>query len=311
MADSESFERKDLKSGISLNFQAVMRLLASTEKFPINFDDAWQWIGYSRKDVAKKKLLNNFIRGTDFQVIDSDSEVFHQTVVNSAQQGFQPNLGGRPSEVIMLTIDCFKSFAMMAGTVRGREVRHYFLNCETELKRRLEEERIVQVDLEQEYKAWQQRYDVRVYLKDFLRKELMDVVVDYARKHNISPIKLASTVHDTMNERIQGVKSQEVKRANNLSGHCLIRDHFEVRPLIDYATINRIAKNAIVDRGVHPVQAVHEACDHCLGLSYEAKPVEIVESVHVQGRRIKKARKQKQLAQGQQLTIWDYQDKAC
>ena len=42
--------------------------------------------------------------------------------------------GGRPSEFIKLTIDCFKSFGMMAGTEKGKEIRRYFLMCERQLK---------------------------------------------------------------------------------------------------------------------------------------------------------------------------------
>lgn len=299
MADFESSERKYF-GNLPLNFQAVRQLLVSTEKFPIDFDDAWQWIGYSKKDKAKAKLERNFDEGVDYIKPDG---------LASPDGG--ASWGGHNRELIFLTIDCFKSFAMMAGTKRGREVRRYFLDCEAELKRRLEEDRIVQVDLEQEHTAWQQRFDVRVYLKDSLRKKLMDVVVDYAKKHGINSIKLAATVHDTMNERIQGIKSQEVKRANNLPKRTLIRDYYGVLPLIDYASIHKYAKNAIVDRGVHPVQAVHEACDAWLGLDHIAKPVELAENLYAQGRRLKAARKQKQLAQGQQLTIWDYQNKAC
>jgi anti-repressor protein len=48
---------------------------------------------------------------------------------------------GRPLEKIFLTIDCFKQFCMMAGTQKGKEVRRYFINCESELKKLLQQER--------------------------------------------------------------------------------------------------------------------------------------------------------------------------
>ena len=40
--------------------------------------------------------------------------------------------GGRPSHGYFLTVDCFKSFCMMAGTERGKEVRKYYLAVEKE-----------------------------------------------------------------------------------------------------------------------------------------------------------------------------------
>jgi len=303
MADYDSSEQESFDD--SLNPALVFALLKSSELFPIDFEDAWQWVGYTRKDSAKKKLLNNFTKGIDFQV-------FRQTAVNSTEQELQPNSGGRPNDVIMLTVDCFKSFAMMAGTLKGKEVRRYFLRCEAELKQRLEKDRqsFVQVDFEQEHKAWQQRYDVRIFLKDCLRPELMTTVANWAKAHGVSPITLTSSVHDTMNQRIQGMRSREIKQANRLSKRVLIRDHFEAPPLIDYAAINKLAKNAIDDRGVEPVQAVHEACDSYLGLAYAPKPVAIIENLHVQGRKLKAARNQKRLSQGQQLSFWDQRSEA-
>ena len=38
----------------------------------------------------------------------------------------------------------------------------------------------IPVDWDQQYATWQQRHDIRVFLKDFLRPELMDVVVTWA-----------------------------------------------------------------------------------------------------------------------------------
>lgn len=34
----------------------------------------------------------------------------------------------------MLTVDCFKSLGMMAGTEQGKKIRRYFLECERQLK---------------------------------------------------------------------------------------------------------------------------------------------------------------------------------
>jgi anti-repressor protein len=80
-------------------------------------------LGYAKKQNAKNKLLNNFEQNIDYTLT--------HVRVNSTQQGFK---GGRPSEDIRLTIDCFKSLGMMAGTEQGKEIRKYFLNCERVVK---------------------------------------------------------------------------------------------------------------------------------------------------------------------------------
>lgn len=153
------------------------------------------------------------------------------------------------------------------------------------------------IDIEQEFALWQQRYDIRIYLKDFLRKELMISVAQWAELNRKSPITLCSTVHDLMNERIQGFKSKQLQLMNGLPMGVLIRDYFGATPLVIYSAINQLAKNAIEDRGLDPIQAVHEACDHFLGKTYEPKPVQILENVHTQGQRLKEAKARKQIPQ--------------
>lgn len=162
----------------------------------------------------------------------------------------------------------------------------------------------IEVNPDQEYITWQQRHDIRVFLKDFLRPELMDAVVSWAIAHGGNPITMAAAVHDAMNERIQGLKSQQIKLLHGLPLATLIRDHFEATPLVAYAAINKLAKNAIEDRGVEPVQAVHEACDCYLGANYVPHPVPIAENLYVQGQRLKQARHQRRLRQGVQLDLW-------
>lgn len=91
----------------------------SGEAYPVDFDQAWQWIGYARKDAALRALKASFQEGYHF----------HTTVemVQRAQGG------GARAAVVKLTKDCFKHFCMMAMTDKGREVRQYFIQCEEKL----------------------------------------------------------------------------------------------------------------------------------------------------------------------------------
>ena len=113
--------------------ELALSIVRSDDAFPVPFDDAWKWIGYFKKQEAKNRLLRHFEKGLDF-------EDFTQVPQNSTEQASQPNLGGRPAENIMLSTDCFKSLAMMAGTAKGKEVRRYFLDCERQLKAANEEQ---------------------------------------------------------------------------------------------------------------------------------------------------------------------------
>jgi phage anti-repressor protein len=110
---------------IELSESLVLALVESDEQFSVDFDQAWQWIGYSRKDNALKKLKNNFIAGKDFSSIRRTTPQ-----------------GGHPTDQYLLTTDCFKCLAMMAGTAKGKEVREYFLDCERTLKTKSQPSRI-------------------------------------------------------------------------------------------------------------------------------------------------------------------------
>lgn len=101
--------------------ELALSFLGSNNDFPVNFEDAWQWIGYSNKQAAKKKLTRNFEEGTDY--LSKWMSVPHSNGLTASR-----------TETIFLTVDAFKSLAMMAGTEKGRETRQYFLRCEKELK---------------------------------------------------------------------------------------------------------------------------------------------------------------------------------
>jgi phage anti-repressor protein len=102
---------------LNLNTARINSLLASEETFPIDLDEAYEWVGYTHKHKAVTALKNNFKQDVDF-----------------SPNRLQKPQAGRPSDSYMLTIDTFKCLAMMARTEKGKEVRQYFLECERELK---------------------------------------------------------------------------------------------------------------------------------------------------------------------------------
>ncbi len=104
---------------MEFSHELALALVQSDKQFSVDFDDAWQWIGYSTKQKAKNKLRNNFKEGSDY------------TLTRMVKRVEGNNGGGSVRfESISLTIDCFKSLGMMAGTEKGKEIRHYFLECE-------------------------------------------------------------------------------------------------------------------------------------------------------------------------------------
>lgn len=133
---------------MELTPEVVFALIKSENNFPVDFDDAWRWVGYNQKNDAKKVLEASFDKGFDFS---------GELLKNGKR--------GRPIEKIFLTIDCFKQFCMMAGTPKGKEVRRYFLNCEAELKRRLHQERehhnqrVVAAFVDEQHSSWQKRFE--------------------------------------------------------------------------------------------------------------------------------------------------------
>lgn len=84
------------------------------ERFPVPFDLAWQIAGYSRKDVAKRKLKPAM-----------ENKLFHLKVEKTA---------GRGSEQISLTTDGLKHICLMADTEAGEAVRQYFIEAEKRWK---------------------------------------------------------------------------------------------------------------------------------------------------------------------------------
>jgi len=101
----------------------ITEYIKSQDAFPVDFEAFWQWCGYSSKQKAEQMLHKNFAESTDFNF---------NLKVKVQQEGKRSVK--RNIKTYRLSIDCAKSFAMLAQTEKGREVRLYFLECEKQLQ---------------------------------------------------------------------------------------------------------------------------------------------------------------------------------
>ncbi|MEH1777196.1 MAG: hypothetical protein V7K64_13540 [Nostoc sp.] len=97
---------------LTLNQSLAVSLYQSDEKFPVHLEVAWQWLGYSRKDVCLDAIKRYLEEEIDFSI------------------SIRKSTGGRPKQDVRLSIDGLKTLGMIAGTEQGKSVRRYFLECE-------------------------------------------------------------------------------------------------------------------------------------------------------------------------------------
>ncbi|MGL6342712.1 MAG: GIY-YIG nuclease family protein [Waterburya sp.] len=51
--------------------ETANNLFNSSEQFPVDFDDAWRWLEYSKKDKAKDYLIANLEEGIDYVILSN------------------------------------------------------------------------------------------------------------------------------------------------------------------------------------------------------------------------------------------------
>lgn len=99
----------------------------SKKDFVIDFDSIWQWLGFSRKDHAKRILENYFKIEMDY-------------IVAHPRAGERKNEGGYNKEQIMLSVKTFKSFCLKAKTDKASQIHEYYIKLEEIFHELLDEE---------------------------------------------------------------------------------------------------------------------------------------------------------------------------
>jgi len=76
----------------------------------------WKWVGFARKDHAKRKCINSLAKEIDYLLPFKEEQ--------------NMGSGGHNKIKILLTKDGFKQLLMLANTERGKQIRLYFIDVE-------------------------------------------------------------------------------------------------------------------------------------------------------------------------------------
>lgn len=93
--------------------------------FLISLDAVWEWLGFSRKDAAKRVIQSNFQPDIHYKIL------LHQNV--------EQLQGGHNKETILMTVDTFKSLCMLTNTDKAKVVRQYYITLEEVVQEYLDE----------------------------------------------------------------------------------------------------------------------------------------------------------------------------
>jgi phage anti-repressor protein len=96
------------------DFFSLYLLETNQSDYTVNLDTLSKWLKCDKINL-KVTLLNSYRKNIDYTIKK------------------QKSTGGRPSELIMLTPDCFKRLCMRSKTKKAEEVRTYFIELEKHL----------------------------------------------------------------------------------------------------------------------------------------------------------------------------------
>ena len=99
---------------------------SDSTKFVVDFDNVWKTVEFTRRDNAKRILVKHFTEHIDYKNIAPHfGGASFGVVINEKKIH-----GGQNKETILLTVDCFKNFCMLAATPKAKVIRSYYVKME-------------------------------------------------------------------------------------------------------------------------------------------------------------------------------------
>ena len=91
-----------------------------TNDFPVNLEHVYKDLGFANKGNAMKTIKSNFNEGENYKIV----------IFRSEKNLNDKDLGGRPTEDVLLNIDTYKTLCMLVKTDKGKEIRKYYVKLE-------------------------------------------------------------------------------------------------------------------------------------------------------------------------------------
>lgn len=224
--------------------------------FVIEFDSIWKWLGYSRKDPAKRVLEKHFVEDVDYKITIYDQNVAPQ--VGGARKNTKIH-GGLNKEKILMNINTFKKFCLKSDTKKADQIHDYFIKLEeclqetvaeesSELKKQLEQQK--QLFIEQKEQTTLER---EILLETTLLQQFpVNTQCIYIGKIDNKDSKNGKLVSfgmsNNLNERIKAHKKcytnfrliSVFKVKNHIEIENCIKKHTILKQRIRYLMINNI-----------------------------------------------------------------------
>ena len=119
---------------------------ADSTQFVVDFDNVWKNVEYTTRGNAKRLLVKHFTDHIDYKIVlFSKEELLQKNIAyqsgEAAYQSGGADFGGQTNgkkiggagqnkETILLTVDCFKNFCIIAATPKAKEIRSYYVKME-------------------------------------------------------------------------------------------------------------------------------------------------------------------------------------
>jgi phage anti-repressor protein len=117
----------DDKQLFIINFQLYLLYGNDNKQFVVDLDNIWKWLGFARKDIAKRLIIKEFKNNTDYIII----KLTHLKADRVH--------GGQNKEQIMMNVETFKELCMLTNTEKGKRTRRYYSKMESIFFKYIEE----------------------------------------------------------------------------------------------------------------------------------------------------------------------------